>query len=145
MSDISPSLLDYRFLTLLTLAILVRRLIPPGRFALYGAVSSVLLIGLASLPFALTAPLALLTAAVGGAGGVALLVMCLAALGVWSLVLAVMGVRRAYYLSGGGAAVSVLAPWPLMVLPMFGAIVIHVFCQIVLIGLSLAATAGQLA
>ena len=50
MSDISPSLLDYRFLTLLTLAILVRRLIPPGRFALYGAVSSVLLIGLASLP-----------------------------------------------------------------------------------------------
>jgi alginate O-acetyltransferase complex protein AlgI len=50
LSEISPSLLDYRFLALLTAIILVRRLIPSHRFALYGAVSSGLLIGLASFP-----------------------------------------------------------------------------------------------
>lgn len=50
MSALSPSLLDYRFLALLTLIILARRLIPSRHFVSYGAVSSVLLIGLASLP-----------------------------------------------------------------------------------------------
>jgi alginate O-acetyltransferase complex protein AlgI len=48
--DISPSLLDIWFIFLLAAVILVRRFVPPSRFVLFGAISSILLIGLASLP-----------------------------------------------------------------------------------------------
>lgn len=50
----SPSLLDIRFLALLTLMILVRRLVPSRWFTQYGALCSILLIGFASLPSLLT-------------------------------------------------------------------------------------------
>lgn len=50
MTEMSPSLLDYRFLVLLAALVLARRLVPARLATLLGAGGSVLLVGLASLP-----------------------------------------------------------------------------------------------
>jgi len=91
----------------------------------YGTVGSLLLVlGLAALPLALLAPLSLLTEPLG-LGGKLLFILCAAVLALWSVVLAVVGVRRAYYLSGAGAAVAVLAPCAVLPLIVLGASVLY--------------------
>jgi len=109
----------------------------------YGTLSGLFLVlGLATLPFVLLAPLAVLTSAVPGGGVVFFL--CLLVLCVWSLVLAVKGVRRVYYLTSGAAAISVLLPWLLLPLAVLGAALIYVTFWLGLSLMSSIASLGQM-
>jgi len=91
----------------------------------YGKLSLLyMVLGLSSLPFVLSAPLAVLFSSLGIAG-IFLYGLVLVPLYIWSLVLIIMGVREVYYLKTGPAAVSVLAPWLIMPLPVFGALAVY--------------------